>query len=198
MLRGPCALRIRTLAGKVRRNSFLAPMKDSMLISPRRHWGPHAIASVSLWLGCGHNPPAPPPPCEGAAPVTIRFESAARLNRGEKGESLATTLRIFSLKSETKFSDATFDDLLDRPAESLGDSLLATDEFAIFPKSTAARIIPRAPESTFIGVVAFFREPSGSFWRAQRSLPVPDPDHCRKPALPPFVVQLEDNRIELR
>lgn len=166
-------------------------------ISPRA-----AVPCLSLLVlsavACGHKAEAPPPPCEGVPPVTLRFQTAAKVNLGEKGESLATTLRVFLLRSDGKLLEATFDDLLDRPQETLGDTLLASDELALFPDSAETRTMKRTPDAAAVAVVALFREPAGSFWRGVRRLPPPDPDHCRKPSPAPLTVRLEENRLELR
>lgn len=155
------------------------------------------VLALSFAAACGHAP-APRAECEGAPPVALRFETAAKVNVDEKGNSLATTVRIFLLKSEDKLQQATFDELLDRPAETLGDALLASDELAIFPRSTASRSLERRPGATVVAVVALFREPSGTFWRATRKLPPPDPNHCRQPPAPPIVARLEENRLDVR
>lgn len=146
---------------------------------------------------CKHS--SPPPPCDGPESNKLRIEAAPRLNLDERGESLPTTLHIYQLKSDKKLREAAFEDVLDREKETLGDELISSQEITIAPAERSEQPLARAPEAAYVAVVALFRQPAGTFWRAIVKLAPPDPERCRKPlGEPAFRVRLQENRIEVR
>jgi predicted component of type VI protein secretion system len=72
----------------------------------------------------------------------------------------------------------------------------------------ADRIDPaltRGDGVSYVAVVALFRQPGGTFWRAIYRLPAPDPNHCRpgrtrrqRSAARVFEAFLDENRVEIR
>jgi type VI secretion system protein VasD len=157
--------------------------------------------------GCSHTPPPPPTPCTAPEPFRINVRASARLNPGEKGEALATVVRLYQLKGIAKLSGASFDDLLDHDKDTFGDDLLAQQELTINPGDQATPPAVRNPDANYLVVVALFRQPVGTNWRAVKKLPPPDPDYCHaatrdnKGQLPPDNTArffLDENRIELR
>jgi len=162
---------------------------------------------TALLLACGHKqPPPPPPPCEEPEPVKLLVRASERLNSGEKGESLPTTFRIYQLKDDDKIGQASFEDLLDRDKEVLGDQILAAQELTVGPNEQLTPPMSREPKAAFVAVVALFRRPAGSSWRVVKQLPPPDPQHCHIPAADrdkgkgALVLRLflEENRVELQ
>src|SRR4051812_25796159 len=84
-------------------------------------------------FGCSHSAPPPaaaaPTPAPGAAPAPkacaapeplhVSLTASVRLNPGEKGEALATVVRIYQLKGVGKMIGVSFDDLLDHDKDTL-------------------------------------------------------------------------------
>jgi len=170
--------------------------------------------------GCSHDPPppvqAPPPPapCPTPEPLRVSLQASQRLNPGERGEALATVIRLYQLKSTGKIANASFDDLLDHDRDALGEDFLAVQEVTINPGEKLDPPIARNADTTTLGAVALFRQPSGTTWRAIVRLSPPDPLYCH-PAPPPkdgknaskndpklvdnvTRVFLDENRLELR
>jgi type VI secretion system VasD/TssJ family lipoprotein len=167
--------------------------------------------------GCKHNPPppaatpastpgaaAPPAACTTPEPLKIVLTASARLNLGEKGEALATVVRLYQLKGVSKLIGVGFDDLMDHDKEALGEDFLGVQEVTINPGERQEPPIVRKPDAGFLLAVALFRRPAGTTWKAIKRLNPPDPQFCQPPAKGTRVVDgtvrlaLDENRIELR
>jgi len=165
-----------------------------------------AALSALFLDACLHSPPPPAAaPCTTPEPLRVNVRASARLNPGEKGEALATVVRIYQLKGVAKLTGASFDDLLDHDKDTLGDDLLGQQEITINPGDQATPPLQRNPDAGYLLAVALFRQPAGTNWRAVKKLTAPDPDYChagdgkKTPAYDSSVrFFLDENRIELR
>jgi type VI secretion system protein VasD len=144
------------------------------------------------------------PPCPSPEPLRINLRASAHLNPSEKGEALATVVRIYQLKGTGKIAVASFDDLLDHDKDALGEDFVAVQEVTLSPSATVDPPLVRSPEATHVAVVALFRRPASTTWRVIEKLPAPDPQYCHPapasksgpPAKDPTLhVQLNENRI---
>jgi type VI secretion system VasD/TssJ family lipoprotein len=152
---------------------------------------------------CSHKP-EPLPPCTDPETLRLVLRASDRLNPGEKGEALATVVRLYSLKGADKLSDAPFEEILDRDTQALGEDLVSKSELTLHPAERIEQPLKRPDGVMYVAVVALFRQPTGTSWRVLYRLPEPDPNHChpdakgRKKAPRPVPVLLEENRVELR
>lgn len=164
---------------------------------------------LSASQACSHAPPPPPvaapapAPCKGPEPLRLGLTASARLNPGEKGEALATVLRLYQLKEIAKLTGVSFDDLLDHDKDALGEDFLAVQEITINPGETLEPPLARNPDAGYLLAVALFRQPAGTTWKVVRKLPPPNPDHCHAAAehgggRSAFRLFLDENRLELR
>jgi type VI secretion system VasD/TssJ family lipoprotein len=171
--------------------------------------GVWAIAVVPGILACGHAPPAPPaaapPPPEACAtpePVRVTVTASSRVNLGEKGEALATVVRLYQLKGRDKLASASFDEMLDHDKDTLGEDLLAVVETTISPGESVKPPVARNPEARYLAVVALFRKPGSASWRAVTALPAANPKFCHAAPGAPLKGDarffLDENRVELR
>ncbi len=164
------------------------------------------LASAVAILGaCAHPPPPPPSPCTTPEPLRVSLTASTRLNPGEHGESLATTVRLYQLKDTGKLLESTLDRILDGDRGVLGDDLLSMQELTLYPGDRAAPAMVRAEGATSLAVVAMFRRPVGTSWRAIRKLPPPNPQHCHGTVATPeslaasqLKFTLEDSRVDMR
>ncbi len=162
------------------------------------------LASAVAALGaCGHpqQPAGPPSPCTTPEPLRVTLTTSVRLNPGEHGESLATTVRVYQLKDTTKLVEANLDQILDGDKALLGEDLVSMQELTLYPGERAAPAMVRNEAATSLAVVAFFRRPNGPSWRAIRKLPPPDPQHCHGTVGAPAAqlnFTLEDSRVDMR
>ena len=168
------------------------------------------LAGAAL-LACSHTPaPAPPPPpalapCPVPEPIRVGIRASDRLNPGENGESLATTVRLYQLKDAGKLEGATLEQILDNDRAVLADDLVSVSELTLYPGETATPSLGRREGGAYLAVVAFFRHPSGSAWRVASKLAPPDAQYCHAPdggtadaARPALRFGLVDTRVELQ
>ena len=172
-----------------------------------------AAVLVAALGACSHStPPAAQTPapgpgpgaCPSPEPLRINLRASARLNPSEKGEPLATVVRVYQLKGTGKISVASFDDLLDHDKDALGEDFVAMQEVTLSPGATVDPPLVRSPEATHVAVVALFRKPSSTTWRTIQKLPAPDPQYCHPapadkkapaPKDPTLHLQLDESRV---
>jgi type VI secretion system protein VasD len=149
-------------------------------------------------------PPAPPAPpaCKGPEPLHVVLSATARLNPGEKGEALATVVRLYQLKGITKLMGVSFDDLLDHDKDTLGDDFIAVQDVTLNPGERLEPTVVRNAETNYLLAVALFRQPAGTTWKTTKRLNPPNPQFCEAgtQATNDGTVRLvlDENRIELR
>lgn len=153
------------------------------------------VFAAIIAASCAHDPP-----CTTPEAMTVALRASSQLNPADGGESLATVVRVYQLKDTRKFSEAAIEELLDRDKDILGEDLVATRELTLAPGEVVEPALERQPHAAYIGVVAFYRQPSGNGWRASRKLPPPNPRHCHEKKKKPPAASLffKDSRIESR
>ena len=135
--------------------------------------------SFAAPLSCAHTPPPPTPtPCPMPEPLNVSIRASERLNPGEGGESLATTVRVYQLKDASKLEGASLEQILDNDRAVLGEDLVSVSELTLYPGETATPSMSRREGALVLAVVAFFRHASGSGWRVARKLAPTDPQYC--------------------
>jgi type VI secretion system protein VasD len=150
-----------------------------------------------IWGGCKHAP-EPAAPCPEAEPLRLVLKATDRLNPGDRGEPLATVVRIYQLKNSNKISDAGFDELLDNDKTVLAEDLVDVKELTLQPSQQLTPPVPRLDGAQYLAVVGLFRQPAGTSWRVLYHLPTADPQHCHKKSTGVVQMVLSENRIELR
>ena len=170
-----------------------------------------AVFAAGL-CACSHSSPPPaaqqpgpgPGACPTPEPLRINLRATAHLNPSDKGEPLATVVRVYQLKGTGKISVASFDDLLDHDKDALGEDFVAMQELTVNPGATLDPPLVRSPEATHVAVVALFRKPASTTWRTIEKLPPPDPQYCHPapadkkapaPKDPTLHVQLDESRV---
>jgi type VI secretion system protein VasD len=161
--------------------------------------------AVAVLSACAHEPPPPPSPCTTPEPLRVTLTASTHLNPGENGESLPTTVRLYQLKDTAKLLESTLDRILDGDRAVLGEDLLSMQELTLYAGEKNTPNLARAEGATSLAVVAMFRRPVGTSWRAIRKLAAPNPQHCHGTVGTPAAVAasqlkftLEDSRVEMR
>jgi type VI secretion system VasD/TssJ family lipoprotein len=113
--------------------------------------------------------------------LRVNLHAAAYLNPNERGEALATVVRVYQLKGTGRIAVASFDDVLDHDRDTLGEDFVAVQEVTVNPATTLDPPLVRSPDATHVAVVALFRWPSSTTWRVLEKLPAPDPQYCHAP-----------------
>ena len=153
------------------------------------------VASLGVFVGVAmlpacFPPPAPqkPDPCN-VQIVTLRIYADENINPNDEEKPRPVLVRLYQLTTDTKILNAKYDDLLLKDKDTLGDQMLKTDEFEIFPNDVYEVKFERIPEASVLAGVAFFRSPVGqSFKTFYEFPPMPNtPEACiaPPPAPPP-------------
>lgn len=158
------------------------------------------LASAALATGCATVRPS----CKVPEVVQLEFESSDQLNPDERGRSLPTVLRVYQVTEVGELEQAAFDDIWEHAKDTLGPTLVKTEQFTIFPGQLATKRLKRESAADYIVGVAVFRTPVGSSWRTIQEWPLAG-DPCQErddakaaPALDRLRVRmfLENYRIE--
>jgi type VI secretion system VasD/TssJ family lipoprotein len=164
-----------------------------------------ATAALSMPPACSHAPPPvaaasasqPPAPCSTPEPQRINVAASPRLNPGEKGEALATVVRLYQLKGIGKLTGVSFDDLLDHDKDALGEDLLGVQEVTVNPGEKLEPTVKRNPDTGYLMAVALFRQPAGTTWKVVKKLAPPDPQHCHVVAAQKNAQRVNDGTVRL-
>jgi type VI secretion system protein VasD len=154
------------------------------------------LVMVASAAGCAHAPP--PPPCEGAEPISVILKAGDPLNPDDSGQSFPTIVRVYLLKSANTLETTGADEVLRHDREVLGADLLETQEVTVRPGTTEKLTFKRQDEAKQVAVVGLFRAPTGNTWRAIEKLPAADTEFCRaKPenAGARINITLDSNRV---
>jgi len=134
------------------------------------------------------------PTCRVPSAVELEIETSDRVNIDQSGEALPTIVRLYQLKNLSAIQSASFDDMLDRPKETLGDAIIHEDELTIYPGQIVVRRFERDPKADFIAGVAIVRNPVGTAWRTLQEFPIPG-DPCQEQDDPEAAPTLTDLRV---
>ncbi|MEY4575679.1 MAG: type secretion system lipoprotein TssJ [Pseudomonadota bacterium] len=145
-----------------------------------------------------------PPTCLIPTALELDLETSDRVNLDENGRSLPTLLRIYQLTDISLLQRASFEEMLESPKQTLGQTLVKDLELTIYPGQRTAQHLVRESKADYIVGVAVFRNPLGSAWRTIAELPLEgDPckernDHNAAPKVKDLRVRmfLGDYRIE--
>lgn len=165
-----------------------------------------------MCAGCGGTQVRPS--CDIPESGNLMVQGTDRVNPDTRGRSLPTIVRVFQLSGLGSLDTASFDEMWRSPEDTLGDTLIAMDEFTYYPAApnetppVLRRTFERDPAANFIVGMAIVRRPAGVSWRSVIELPYPasemacaaqqvDPE---SPPPPPDIAQirfeLDDYRIE--
>ena len=123
-------------------------------------------------------PPAPPEPCDRQV-ITAAIISTAHINPADNGEARPVQLRLYQLKNDVGFRNASFDQIWKEDAVKLGEDLLGNQEVSVYPDARKELEFERNPEAQFIVAAGLFRTPKGKQWFTSFELPpVPGQEAC--------------------
>lgn len=93
---------------------------------------------------------------------TMNVDLAAReaVNEAASGQPLSTVVRFYQLKDAKTFAQLTYVQLQTDDLALLKADLLATKDVVLRPGASASVAEPMNADAQYVGVVAFFREPS--------------------------------------
>jgi type VI secretion system VasD/TssJ family lipoprotein len=131
------------------------------------------VAAAMAALSCGK---APPPkeaePCDKQV-VSIGIIATPHINPEENGDPRPVQTRIYQLKADAGFRNASFDQIWKEDEAKLGKDLLGKQEFPVYPDSKKSIDFERNPEAEYVVVAGLFRSPKGKQWFTSFELPPP-------------------------
>ena len=127
-----------------------------------------------LWgAGCSSAPaPAPQKPCD-VQIVTLRIYSADNINPNENGNPRPVVVQLYQLKNDVRLLNASYDDVLLREKETLGEDVAKKDEVEVFPNDLVEVKFERIKEASHLAGVALFHSPKGQSWKTFYEFPLP-------------------------
>jgi type VI secretion system protein VasD len=110
--------------------------------------------------------------------VDIDLTARASLNPDDAGRATSVAVRVLQLKDRKLFDGASYDDLLKNDRTVLAQDLQAASLSTVLnPGASASLSQPLQPETKFVAVVAFYREPGGDgAWKRVIDKKQLDPD----------------------
>jgi type VI secretion system protein VasD len=103
--------------------------------------------------------------------VTLNIYAADNINPNERGNPRPVVVRLYQLKNDVKMENATYDEILLKDKETLGDDNLKMDEVEIFPNDLVQVKFERNKEATVLAGVALFHSPKGNSWKTFYAFP---------------------------
>lgn len=133
---------------------------------PTHHYSRSVVILVVLMLSaCASHP------SDERVPTRTSLSASKDLNPDINGRPSPVVVRIFQLHGDGEFQSADFFALYTRESESLGASLIASQEFELRPGEHLDTRIPLAKEARYVGAIAAYRDLSAAQWRVLRTRP---------------------------
>jgi type VI secretion system protein VasD len=104
-------------------------------------------------------------------PTRTSLSASKDINPDINGRPSPVVVRIFQLHGDAEFTNADFNSLYAHEKESLGASLIVTQEFELRPGEHLDTHIPLAKDARFVGAIAAYRDLSTAQWRVLRTRP---------------------------
>ncbi|MBM0106719.1 type VI secretion system lipoprotein TssJ [Steroidobacter sp. S1-65] len=123
-----------------------------------------ACLLACLLSACASKPPKP-------EPARARLVASEQVNPDESGRSSPIVVRVYQLRADGAFAGAEFFDLYSKEKEVLGESLVAREEYVLSPGETRELEIPLNAQTSYLGVLAAFRDIRAAQWRALTRAP---------------------------
>jgi type VI secretion system protein VasD len=127
------------------------------------------LGAASL-TGCYPPVQAPTKPCD-VQVVTLNIYAADNINPNERGNTRPVVVRLYQLKNDVRMENATYDEILLKDKDTLGDDLAKVDEVSVFPNDLVQVRFERIKEATVLAGVALFRSPKGNSWKTFYTFP---------------------------
>ena len=121
--------------------------------------------TVLVLGGCASHPP------DERVPTRASLSATQDVNPDINGRPSPVVVRIFQLRGDGEFQVADFPSLYAHEKESLGASLIVSQEFELRPGDHLDTRIPVARGARYVGAIAAYRDLSASQWRVLRPRP---------------------------
>ena len=144
-----------------------------------RWYSRQVTVAVALTCGLGlvacsssNPPPKEPEKCKQQI-LSAAVIASPYINPTTEGEPRPVQIRLYQLKTDTRFLNASFEQIWQDDKTALGDSLGKVEEFAVYPNTRTELKFERDETAQFMVAAGLFREPKGRSWHATFELPPP-------------------------
>ena len=97
--------------------------------------------------------------------IGLVVASQSNVNPDHSGRPSPVVVKIYELRNDLTFKQADFHSLFDTPLQVLGADLIAANEIVFIPGEARRVLYQPNPSTTFVGVVAGFRQMDRALWR---------------------------------
>lgn len=118
------------------------------------------LAAPLALSGCGSSPPPPP------AVLDLAVQGGADQNPDPSGHPQPVAVHLYQLASTAKFERADVFALTEREQATLGQDLLASEEFVLAPSEKRNVMHELKKGTQFVGALVLFRDIDNAKWRA--------------------------------
>jgi type VI secretion system protein VasD len=134
-----------------------AAVAASLILSACGAWQGVSETSVGAYKAVFHKQ---------AKVLNVDLNARASLNPDEADRPVSVAVRVYQLKDRKSFDGASYDDLLKNERAVLSADLQDTAGAVVNPGSAVSLSQPVRPDTEYIAIVAFFRNPKNdSDWR---------------------------------
>ena len=125
-----------------------------------------------------------PPPVQAPAKcppqnVTVSLLASPTINPTSQGETRPVVIRVYQLKSDARFYNASFDKIWNDDKAALGEDLFKVEEVQLYPATRVDLKFDRVEAVQHVAAVALFQTPKGKSWFSSIDLPpVPEGGSC--------------------
>jgi type VI secretion system protein VasD len=128
------------------------------------------LGSFSLLTACTTVPAAAPKPCD-VQIVTLNIYAADNINPNDKGNPRPVVVKLYQLKGDVRMENATYDEILLKDKETLGEDFAKVDDVEIFPNDLVQVKFERIKDASVLAGVALFHGPKGTSWKTFYAFP---------------------------
>ena len=104
--------------------------------------------------------------CSGTPTADISMQAANYLNPDENGASSPIMVSVYELKSPAKFEQGTYEQIANNSSQYLGQDLIDKQTLEIHPGTSKSLNSIISPGTTYIGIIAAYRDLDQSKWRS--------------------------------
>ena len=115
-------------------------------------------------------PAAAPKPCD-VQVVTLNIYAADNINPNERGNPRPVLVKLYQLKNDVRMENATYDEILLKDKDTLGEDFAKVDELEVFPNDLVQVKFERMKEASVLAGVALFHSPRGTSWKTFYAFP---------------------------
>lgn len=126
-----------------------------------------------LLSGCVSGVLKPEERAEIPVPLEVTLQATEGVNPTARGRASPIVVRMFELENDAKFMAADYFELMGQDGASSRVDVIASADFILLPGEVRAVQKRAALNSRFLGIVAGYRDLTGSVWRAITPLPAP-------------------------